>query len=359
MANVELLRILSMLMIILSHSMSKSNALWEMGTDQGVYYAAWFLNGLCMASVNCYVIISGFFLSESKFRLERLVKIYFQVLFYSVTLAVVAKYVLHLDLTSGWLAVFLPITRREYWFATSYLGLYCLMPFLNILISAMSQKQFRSLLGVGMLLFSAVPTFLYADNWLEEGGAYGIVWFMLMYLIGAYVRKYYREANRKVWIYYAVSALVIPVSKFVVLFVGSMQHVVAMDKILKVSEILYTLNSLPTLIASVMLFVCFVNMNFERGSRWISLIGGATFGVYLIHNNRNIAHYLWSELKIRYWLTQEGSLLTVLAIDAAVFAVCTVIELLRQKLFKLLRLDNLAARLSLYVEIKVTAKMKW
>ena len=104
MANIELLRNISMLMVLAIHLFTKTSVLWKMDPKQPVYAVSWLLYGLCMTGVNCYVIISGYFLSESHFKLERLLKIYVQVLFYSVTISLVAKYVFGLEMVSScWL----------------------------------------------------------------------------------------------------------------------------------------------------------------------------------------------------------------------------------------------------------------
>lgn len=355
MSNIELLRIISMFMVIMIHLFTKSNVLWEMGLNQGVYYIAWFLYGLCMTGVNCYVIISGFFSIESKFRPEKIIKIYVQVLFYSVTLALAAKFLLRLDLTSSIVAVFLPVTRQEYWFATIYIGLCCLMPFLNILVRAMERKQFQCLLIMGTILLSVIPTFLYAQSWLNEGGAYGILWFMFLYLIGAYIRKYYRAGNKKAWICYAAAILVVPVTKYIILFIGTMQNIISMDKVSKISEVFYRFNSLPALIASVAIFICFAGIKFDRTIKWINIVSGATFGVYLIHNNRNIAHYLWDTLKVSDWLIVRQNIIAVVGIGLAVFLACAVVEIIRSSLFRLLKVDYIISKVSALIERKVNS----
>lgn len=68
-----------------------------------------------MTGVNCYVLISGYFLVDTKFSIKRVLNIYFQVLFYSIAFRLIAGSVLKLDeMKSGWMNVLLPITNREY-----------------------------------------------------------------------------------------------------------------------------------------------------------------------------------------------------------------------------------------------------
>lgn len=195
-----------MFLVILIHLMTKTSALSEMNPSQPIYYISWFLYALCMTGVNCYVLISGYFWTETKFRLEKLLHIYFQVLFYSVTIAVV-MYACKMELKSSWICVFLPVTNSEYWFATIYLGLYCLTPYLSLIIQNMEEKPFRKLLMILGILLCVIPTFLRADGWLGDGGAYGISWFIYLYLMGGYIRKYYPDGEKKACRYYLASVL--------------------------------------------------------------------------------------------------------------------------------------------------------
>ena len=348
MANIELLRSTSMFMVIAIHLFTKTSVLWNIDPKRPVYAASWFLYGLCMTGVNCYVIISGYFLSDSKFKLEKLIKIYIQVLFYSVTIAFIAKCIPGLEMKSSWLSVFLPITNREYWFATVYIGLYCLMPFLNLFIKTLNKKQFQELLAVLAVLFCVIPTILHADSWLEDGGAYGIVWFSFLYLIGAYIKLYNKDERRKnIWLWYVGVVLLIPVSKFAIMFTGSFQNIVGADKISRISEVFYCFNSIPALCASVLLFVGFLQLKIVKPKSvcLINLASGTTFGIYLIHNNKNISHYLWGGVaRIDYWLAERENILMIILILCMVFTVCGLIEGIRKLLFRVLRLDWMVGR---------------
>ena len=251
------------------------------------------------------------------------------------------------------LAVFLPITNSEYWFATIYVGMYCLMPFLNILAKAMSQRQFQGFLTVLGALFSIIPTFLHADGWLADGGAYGIVWFVFLYFIGAYIKMYYRdESHKKVWLLYIGVILLIPISKFVIMIAGSLQNYIGMDKIMHISEVFYSFNSVPALCASVLLFICFLQIKIRnaKGISIINFLSGTTFGIYLIHNNRNISHFLWGRVGIDYWLTERENVLIIILILCMVFVVCGLIESMRKLMFKMTCLDMAVSKLAVLME---------
>lgn len=84
MANIELLRVLSMLMVVTLYFLGSGGV-----TDNAqAFTAPWFLdsvwNGFAIVSVNVYVLISGYFLINSKFKPQKLIDILVQVFTYSV-----------------------------------------------------------------------------------------------------------------------------------------------------------------------------------------------------------------------------------------------------------------------------------
>ncbi len=134
-----------------------------------------------------------------------------------------------------------------------------------------------------------------------------------------------------------------------------MQNIISMDKVIKISEVFYRFNSLPALIASVAIFICFAGIKFNRRIKWVNVVSGVTFGVYLIHNNRNIAHYLWDTLKVSDWLIVKQNIIVVVGIGLAVFLACAVVEIIRSNLFKLLKVDYIISKASAMIEKKVNS----
>ena len=84
-ANFELLRMTAMLMVVAMHFLSHTGGLPEAGQMPGAKgTAAVLVESFCIVAVNVYVLISGYFLSESGFSLKRLLRLLLQVLFYTL-----------------------------------------------------------------------------------------------------------------------------------------------------------------------------------------------------------------------------------------------------------------------------------
>ena len=87
--SLEWLRICSMLMIILLHSIDHSGVLENLKAGSALYYAEWFLYAAVQVCVNCFVLISGYFLVTGRFKPAKLVLLWMEVVFYSVVIKVI------------------------------------------------------------------------------------------------------------------------------------------------------------------------------------------------------------------------------------------------------------------------------
>ena len=134
--SIELLRSVAMLMVITLHYLGKSGIMIPMSEKQSLGgYVAWLLEAFCIMAVNTYVLVSGYFLTESGFKLRRFILLTAQILFYSILIPLVmfvtGRYSLS-DLTLyDALLYFLPIEMNHYWFGTAYLLMYLFVPVLS------------------------------------------------------------------------------------------------------------------------------------------------------------------------------------------------------------------------------------
>lgn len=70
--NMELLRIISMFMVLVLHCLLTTGALEY---SSGIrYYVYWFMEALCIIAVDVFVLITGYFMIESKFKAKNVFK---------------------------------------------------------------------------------------------------------------------------------------------------------------------------------------------------------------------------------------------------------------------------------------------
>ncbi len=184
-SSVELLRILSMLLIICSHFCVHGGFQTnEMPFSfNKILLQAGVLGNL---GVDIFVMISGYFLSQTDFKASRIVKLMLQVSFYSISIFFILAglKIIPFSIKASVAAIF-PVLFNQYWFATTYVILCCFSPFLNLFLNNLSKRTYLIFLGVFVVIWSVLPTF---TN--QSLGGNAICQFVMFYSIGAYVRKY-------------------------------------------------------------------------------------------------------------------------------------------------------------------------
>lgn len=320
-SNLEIFRIVSMILIIMHHYVVHGQFVWGDISSNKIILEILSLGG--KLGVNCFVLITGYFMIQTKTNLKKLLKIILEVWFYSVGIFIVAILTQTVDLNIKQMIKFVfPVTFSVNWFATVYIVLYMVIPYINILINSLNKKQHFQLCMISVFIFSIIPTITTSDVLFSN-----FVWFIMLYLIAAYIRKYpnkYTE-NVKNNIIYAsiiVAFLIFSVVEFN--FLG-----LIIPKVNNTITYFGKSNSFPLLILSINMFLIFKNIK-VKNSNFINLIANSTFGVYLIHDNQIVRSYLWENLLKNNTYSESPYLILHLIISIiAVFIVCTMIDQFR------------------------------
>ena len=80
-------------------------------------------------------------MSGSQMKLSRLFKFWLQVFFYSAICTVAVFICTHRISLISLAKAFVPLTSEQYWFATHYALILCLIPLLNPLIGSLNKEQ--------------------------------------------------------------------------------------------------------------------------------------------------------------------------------------------------------------------------
>ena len=141
--SLEVLRVLAMFLIVLTHGFIWGMPFQSPKSTIGLNNVLFPLfSALTSFSVNCFIIISAFFLSRSySLKFKKAFMIWLQTFFYSALLWVLFKFVTKTTDTS-FITVVLPVVNNLYWFVTDYLILLILSPFLAILCDNLDKKSY-------------------------------------------------------------------------------------------------------------------------------------------------------------------------------------------------------------------------
>lgn len=338
--SIELLRILAMMMVVMLHYLGKGELLPPLTGELDVNgYVAWVLESLSIVAVNVYMLISGYFLIKSEFKVKRLIELICQILFYTIVIEVVlvAGGILPGETLSinRFLQIIFPLQMEHYWFMTAYIIMYLFSPLLSVAVRHMEQKQLRNTIIALLLFFSISKSLLPFQLTIDHKG-YDGMWFICVFLVAAYIRLYglpfLGKGSCRGWICYLVSGsgifIVTMLIRLVYLKTGSLDHFIGAA---------FHYNHILNLLAAVGLFYGFLNMKISKESMFFKIvcnIAPYSLGVYLLHEQIALRN-LWP-----FWLgaSREGNILLfvvrcILAV-LIVYGLGTLVDFGRNRLFR-------------------------
>jgi surface polysaccharide O-acyltransferase-like enzyme len=336
--NVELLRVLCMFLIVVIHYVYH-------GLGRTGYYTSFDMHSindalryitleplwvLALTAVNCYVMITGYFLVEKReLRWKGILRTIIQTLFYALIIFCLFA-VFDYDFPLATLKrVIIPIHSDYYWFVTSYIGLLFVAPFLSILATSLSKRQYQYLL---IVLFVLNFEFLYGTVYSHQRG---LLWFSYLYLIAGYLKLH----GTPLFIIKHKGAFFISTWILLALFATMYNSLTWPLFKLKGSDY-----NGPVFFLSLAIFIYFVNTSFKRGSL-LTKAAPYTFGVYLIHDNPMVRRVVWGgvisdSIKIPI-------IIHCIIVCLIIFVVCILIDFLRAQLFHMLKVNEVMDKLSL------------
>lgn len=323
-SNFELLRIISMLLIISFHYVFKSGYVVNNLTINNYIIKMFWLVG--EIGVNLFVLISGYFLVKSKFSLKKVILLLAEVIFYNSISAILAQ-------VTGTESIF-RILYSPYSFVRMYIILYFLSPFINRLIENISKKEYQYILLICIFVWSILPTFLgIMKNSTESLDFYSrMIWFVVMYLIGGYIRIYnIKSLNSK------KRSLIASMLFATILFssIGIINIIKLFIPRLENLELAYLWgpNNIISLLFSVSLFMLFANINIGY-NKVVNKIASTTLGIYMIHDGL-LRNYLWKNIfHTKEILASNYAIIGIVLTTLILFSGGGIIDLFRQYIEK-------------------------
>lgn len=298
MVNMELLRIVSMMLVVVLHYLDKGGLLARLSDKEASWgsYLPWLLEAFAISAVNCYMMLTGYFLASSSFKVSRLVRTVLQVWFYSVGIGIIAG-CLGLFPEEGLcihylLSLVLPISMNHYWFMTAYVFMYLFTPFIAAGVKKLDKTQMQILIVLLVLVFCAVKSIAPIRLGADQKG-YDCIWYLCVCIVGVYIRLYgipFMDSAKKGAAVWAGSSLAI----FGVTMVFRMVYMCT-GKLGTMLMICYDYNHILTFAASLGMFGMFEKMRLPEAGRmakWILRIAPYTLGVYLLHEHLAL-RYRW------------------------------------------------------------------
>lgn len=349
-SNLEILRIISMILIVAHHYAVHGFNNCELYFSFNKYVVDILSLG-GKVGVICFIMISGYFMIDSKFTVKKLWKLVGQVIFYSYIMLLLFSAILNpvykIDEKAINTSIY-PIAYSQYWFITCYVVIMILSPYINKFIRCMERKELRNLLITMIILWPITMTFLggnFAFNQLS--------WLIVLYIMAAYIKLYIKfddKAIKKNKIIMIVSSVFLVLSPIIYNTLG---RITGIEEYTKSSRDLASISSILVLVVSVSIFLYFINKK-KFSNNIINNVAKCILGVYLIHENTFFRPYLWDTI-LKNSNYYSSKLLIVHAIFSivAVYVISSVIDYIRIK-----TIEPLWMKLYNYLENKLENKKR-
>ncbi len=285
-SNMELLRILAMLMILVLHiniGATGRPLVEECVANPLGSWMRYFFQCLAEPAVNIFVLISGWF--GIRFRVSRLAGLFFQCIFFALLIwlsAIIFGFGEPLSIKN--LAA-LGLFTTYFWFVKSYIILYILSPLLNAFIDRAGKGQ----LALATSLFMGFAlVYGWTDAAPEFARGYSALSFVGLYLTARFFRLYMTAWMQSVsaWVCLAVFLLATVANSLLSYVVTAYSVSEEADSMLHAY-----LNPL-NLTAAVALLLCFSKMRLQ--SRFVNGVAVSCLAVFLFHKNPILESYYGS-----------------------------------------------------------------
>ena len=276
-SNIELLRIISMIMILCVHFAGATFGLPSIMTISETLSLALLakegMESFAIIGVNCFVLISGYFgIKPSVKGIVNFILwcMFYSVLIYSIYVAAEPKYYNSSDIINSF-AIF---SHTDLWFVPAYFMLYLVSPVINGGLKDLSKRKFVLLL----IALTFINVYL---GWFWQGKVnptgYNVTQLIFIYIIGRFLRKHVSHSYK-----YCKWYLLCYILSFILIFASTFFFKSAKA---------FAYNSPYVIMASVFFFLIFTTFRFHN--QYINFIASSAFAVYLIHKMPPI----WNDLK--------------------------------------------------------------
>jgi len=342
-SNFELMRIISMFLVVLWHIILHGHVI-ENCINPAIKILLQIIMFCIIIHVNSFVLLSGYFQSKSEFKLSKLLKLFFQVVFYSLIILIIG-------IKMGWVKDYNIVTfinngllssLNNYWFIKMYIVTYVFSDYINKFIDRLTRIEYKNLLILCFIVLSIIP-FITGNRVIFNDG-YTIINFIFLYMIGGYLRRY---PLKKTYHFKKMSTngyrIFLLFSFFSLAFINFLVHHFALE-INGMSNIFSEISSRisPTniyyatpfvMIQTVLYFEFFKTLEFKN--KIINTISTTAFSIYLLHDNVLIREHIYKILKIDNGIFFGYKIFPKIILGAIfIFVICSIIELIRQQLSK-------------------------
>lgn len=347
--GLDLLKIIAMFMVLTLHILNASNLLYvsvENGNPN--YWSAHFIDIAAYCAVDCFALITGFCSIDLNFKISRIIRIWMQVVFYTVGITTAYILVSHNISLSMLFRAFFPILSDGYRYFSQYFVCFLFTPFFNKIINSITYKERKILFWLIIIFFSCYALINIGSN----TGGYHVLWLCILYIVGACMKKaelFKNISSIGCVILYFVCIIATFASKYIN-ETFSNKYLLALNG--GNPEFLTSYTSPTILFSAIFLVVLFARIDLKNKLKVVvsDNLTKTNFGVFIIHS-----HYLlWGKV-IGATITAYSAwfmniniatlIVTILMLDFLLYFGCTLVDTCRLYIFNMLKINSLCDKI--------------
>lgn len=333
-SNIELLRGVLMLMVVLVHL--TGNGVLACDTPIPFTETNWLIanlfDSLCYPAVNCFILVSGYFGLRPTFR--KFLKLDIPIVVYGILLWLLFDR--HL---SGGVRYCFPVLSHSYWFLKEYVLLFLAAPIINVFIENLNRRQFESVLTIAIFLFIVIPSLSVSRLGFADSRGMDFFSFSILYMIGRYIKLMNVHFSKKtaILLYCVCSALIFVLTVILAYCFG-------VNKGWK--SPFYAYNNIFVYIQAISLFFIFKNLRLnEKWSHIINWLSPSFFYIYIIHESPDIHIRLYGWIRSADFFFSNLFVLHLLFSALSIFFICLIIDIARRIIIGRL-IDNIVENIA-------------
>lgn len=310
--NLDLIKSIAIFFVIFAHYFLNTG-FYTIEYTNKITTVSFVLKSLSITCVPLFLIVTGYLMNQKepskKYYLNLIITLLKYILI-SVICLIVRKFILHDHTTIKHLiiGIFTFETNPYSWYVNMYIGLYILIPSLNIIIKNIKDNKKLFMFNIVLLsLLTSIPKFI--NYW-------GIIYPINYYFIGAYIKHYRPEIKKYINVFFVICCI------FLELIIS---HFIGLN-----ASIFNNYGMIINLIKSICLFLLLNSFQIKERTKALEVISKHTLSIYLfsfvidtiIYKNFNQHFITYEERFFNIYIVVlifTLSLIFALCIDTAIY----------------------------------------
>lgn len=346
--GIDILRVISMLFVIVLHSLGHGGILKTAIVNSPQYKVAWIMEIIAYCAVDIFAIISGYVAytdKEKDVKYSNYIKLWLEVVFYGLLINIIFNLInINFVHITDYIKVLFPVSYELYWYFTAYTGLFILMPIINKGIRNLDNNMLKKVFVIIFVFFSLLGV-VFENFELYRG--YSFIWITLLYILGMIMKKCNIGSNL------SKSKIIIGI---VLLYLTTyLYRIYGFDyKALniEITKSLFVSYISPTMVGVSILYVLlFSKFKFnEKINNVIAFLASSSFAIYIINEHKLVKKLIMTNLFVGIANDSIFKIIFYVIGFSIIFVILSIlIDKFRIFIFKICKINELSEKIVNYI----------